>query len=105
MVQPYFEPSHRRARQIGDSPLPYRIRFAATDDRLAGAVRMEIDIADLERHELAAPRERFVGDTEHGPLAIGAQPIACGIDEFLDVLPVQGMRLVLAGGGFSSHLL
>ncbi len=85
--------------------MPRRIRLAAPDQRLAGAVRMEIDVSDLERHQLAAPSQGFVRHAEHGALAIGAKPVACAVDEFLDVLPVQGMRLVLARGGFSSHLL
>ncbi len=66
---------------------------------------MEIDVSDLKRHELTAPGKGFVRDAEHRPLAIGSQPIAGAVDEFLDVLPVQGMRLVLASGGPSTHPL
>ncbi len=105
MLQPHFQPSHRRARQICHSPLSLRVRLAAPDQRLAGAVRMEINVSDLERHKLAATGEGFVGNTEHGPLTIRAQAFAGALDELLDVLPAQGMRLVLACRGFSSHLL
>ena len=50
MLQPYFEPSHRRARQIGHSPLPCCIRLAAPDQRLPGAVRKEINVSQLKEY-------------------------------------------------------
>jgi len=66
---------------------------------------MKIDVSKFERHELAATRQRFVGDTEHRALTIGSKALAGATYKFLDVLPVQGMRLILASGGFPTHFL
>jgi hypothetical protein len=66
---------------------------------------MKIDIPDLEQDELAPPSERFVGNAEHGALAISAQAFAGADDKFLDVLPAQWMRLILASRSLSSHFL
>src|SRR3979490_1749469 len=105
MRQPHLQPSHCRAREICHSPLAFSIRLAAPNQRLPGAVRMEVDIPDLKRHELAAASEGFVGNTEHGPLTIRAQPFAGAVDKFLDILPAQGMSLILSSRSLSPHLL
>jgi hypothetical protein len=59
---------------------PLRLGLAASDQRLAGAVWMKIYVPNLKRHELTAKREGFVGDTEHGPLAIRAKSSAGAFD-------------------------
>lgn len=90
MLKPHLQPPHRRAREICHSPLPFRILFTAPDQGLAGTVRMEINVSDLERHKFAATGEGFVGNTEHGPLTIRAQPFAGGLDKFLVSFQLKG---------------
>src|ERR1700688_2984558 len=58
MLQPHFEPLHRLPREIRHPSVPFRIRLAPSNERLAGAVRVKIDIRNLKRDELAPPRER-----------------------------------------------
>jgi hypothetical protein len=47
----------------------------------------QIDTSNLKRHELAAAGQRFIGDAEHRPLAIGAKANTGAIDKLLDVFP------------------
>ena len=66
---------------------------------------MEINIPDLERHQLATAGQSFIGNAEHCPLAVRAKALASALNEILDVFPTEGMRLVLARRGFASHFL
>jgi hypothetical protein len=52
---------------VGSPPLPLRIGLTAPNERLPRAIRMEIDVPHLERHELATTGERFVSDTQPSP--------------------------------------
>jgi hypothetical protein len=98
MVEPDFQPLHGLARQVGNPPLPFRIGLAPANQRLAGAVRPELNVAYLERHEFCAPGERFVSHAEQCALAIRSEPLARAPDKFLDLLPAQGARLRLPSG-------
>jgi hypothetical protein len=62
---------------------------------------MKVDVPDLERHELATPREGFISDAEHGALPIRAKAFAGALDKVLDILPAERMRLVLTGRGLA----
>ena len=96
VLKPNFQPSNRLSREVRHPPLPLRICLAAPDQRLAATVRMEINVSDLESHELAAARESFISDAVHGALAIGSKPFACAVDKFFDVLPPQWVSLLLS---------
>jgi hypothetical protein len=56
---------------------------------VAGAVRPELDVPHLERHEFTAPRQRFVGDSRQRALAIRSQPPARARNELLDLVATQ----------------
>src|ERR1700728_2574013 len=105
MLEPDLQPFHRLAREISHPALPHRIGLTPPDQRLAGAVRPELNVSHLERHEFPPTRERFVRHTEHCALPIRAEPLAGVADKFLDLLPPQRTRLSLPGGGLPSHLL
>jgi hypothetical protein len=76
MPEPNLQPFHRFAREIGDPRLPFGIRLPAPNQRLAGAVRMQIQVSNVERHQFAAPGQSFIGDAEKCPFAIGSEPFA-----------------------------
>src|SRR6266849_3551482 len=59
MLQPNLESPDRLAREVCHPPLSIRIRLPPPNERLPGAVRMKIQVSDLQRHELPPPRERF----------------------------------------------
>src|ERR1700684_4180408 len=57
VLKPHSQASNRLSREVRQPALPFCICLAAPDQRLARAVRMEINISDLESHELAAARK------------------------------------------------
>src|SRR5271155_1685071 len=105
MLQPNLEPPDGLTREIRRSPLPFRIGLASTDQRNARSIGMEINILNLQRHQLATTGQRFVRHAEQCPLAISPKANAGTLDKFLNLLPTQGMRLVLACRSLASHLL
>jgi hypothetical protein len=66
--------------------LPLGVSLSAPNQRLASAVRMQIQVSNVERHQFAAPGKRFVGDAEKRPFAIGSQPFP-GVD-FIILRPI-----------------
>src|SRR5450631_2535404 len=105
MFEPDFKALDGLAGEIGHPPVTFRIGLTPADQRLAGALRPELNVAHLERHELPAPRERFISDAEHCALAIRSKPLTRAPNKFLDLLPAQGPRLRLPGRGLPAHLL
>jgi hypothetical protein len=53
VLQPNLERPYRLPREIRYPPLPFRIRLAATNKRLASAIRMEVDVFNVEGYKLA----------------------------------------------------
>jgi hypothetical protein len=96
MLQPNLKPSHRLARKVRHPSLPFGIGLPAPNQHLAGAVRMQIQVSDFERHQLAPPGERFIGHAEKSTFPIGSETLASALDKFLDVLPAERMRLILS---------
>src|SRR5580658_3769134 len=81
VLHPHLEPLHRLSREIGHPTLPFRIGLATANQRLAGAVGTEIDVANFQCHELAPPSECFISDAQHGSFTVCAQPLAGAVDE------------------------
>src|SRR5450631_390608 len=105
MLEPDLEPFNGLAREISHPALPLGIGLTPADQRLAGAVRPELNVSQLKRHELSATRERFVSHAEHSALSIRSEPFARISDKFLDLVPTQGTSLSLPSGGLAAHFL
>lgn len=105
MLQPDLQPSHSLPGEIRHPALPFRIRLSTPNELLSRAIRMEIDMPDLERHELAAPREGLIGHAQQGFFTVRPQTLAGAVDELFDVPPTQRVSLVLTSRSLPPHLL